>query len=288
MAKMEPFMFMAALISLGVSAIFYIWYAVRMWRLARLGVVAGGQSSPAAEALQLWEPGRFATMMAVLGLVFLTLSMAFRWVATGHGPFSNMYEYSLAWSWGIVAALLYFQHRYRFKVMGAIVVPVAVAFLLYAYTLPSRALPLVPALQQSLLLTVHVAVAMIAYGTFAVSFGTAILYLIQRRGRVAWLPSPALLDELGYRAVIIGFPFMTLTIVLGALWADIAWGRYWSWDPKETASLVTWLIYGGYLHARVVAGWRGTRSSILLILGFAAVLFTYFGNYFLGGLHSYA
>ena len=287
MAKMEPFMFMAALISLGVSTVFYLWYAGRMRRLARGGVVAGGQAAP-GEALLAWEPGRFATMMATLGLVFLTLSMAFRWVATGHGPFSNMYEYSQAWSWGIMITLLYFQRRYSFKVLGALVVPVAVFFLIYAYTLPSQALPLVPALQQSLLLTIHVAVAMIAYGTFAIAFGTAILYLVQRRGRVGWLPSSAMLDELGYRAIIIGFPLMTLTIVLGALWADIAWGRYWGWDPKETASLVTWLIYGGYLHARLVAGWRGTRSSVLLILGFVAVLFTYFGNYFLGGLHSYA
>jgi cytochrome c-type biogenesis protein CcsB len=287
MAKMEPFMFMAALISLGVSAVFYLWYTVRMRRLSRLGVVAGGQAAP-GESLLVWEPGRFATMMAILGLVFLTLSMAFRWVATGHGPFSNMYEYSLAWSWGIVGALLYFQRRYRFKVLGVLVTPVAVAFLIYAYTLPSRALPLVPALQQSLLLTIHVAVAMIAYGTFAIAFGTAVLFLAQKGSRLGWLPSPHLLDDLGYRAVIVGFPFMTLTIVLGALWADIAWGRYWGWDPKETASLVTWLIYGGYLHARLVAGWRGTRSSILLLLGFAAVVFTYFGNYFLGGLHSYA
>ena len=286
MARMEPFMFMAALISLGVSAVFYLWYAGRMRRLARRGVVAGGQAAP-GEALLVWEPGRFATMMAILGLVFLTLSMTFRWVATGHGPFSNMYEYSQAWSWGIMVALLYFQRRYSFKVLGALVAPVAVAFLIYAYTLPSRALPLVPALQQSLLLTVHVAVAMMAYGTFAIAFGAAILYLVQRGGRVGWLPSSGMLDELGYRAIIIGFPLMTLTIVLGALWADIAWGRYWGWDPKETASLVAWLIYGGYLHARLVAGWRGTRSSILLLLGFAAVLFTYFGNYFLGGLHAY-
>jgi cytochrome c-type biogenesis protein CcsB len=287
MAKMEPFMFMAALISMGVSAIFYLWYTVRLRSLARQGAVSGGQATP-GEALLAWEPGRFATMMAILGLVFLTLAMTFRWVTTGHGPFTNMYEYSQAWSWGIVAALLYFQRRYRFKVLGLLVAPVAVAFLIYAYTLPSRALPLVPALQQSLLLTVHVAVAMIAYGTFAIAFGTATLYLIQRRGGVGWLPSSSMLDEVGYRAIIIGFPLMTLTIVLGALWADIAWGRYWGWDPKETASLVAWLIYGGYLHARLVAGWRGTRSSILLLLGFAAVLFTYFGNYFLGGLHSYA
>jgi cytochrome c-type biogenesis protein CcsB len=284
---MEPFMFMAALFSFGVSAIFYFWYVVKMRRLSRSGVVTGGEDAP-GDSLLLLEPGRFATMMVVLGLVFLTLSMTFRTVVTGHGPFTNMYEYSQAWSWGIVAALLYFQRSYRLKALGVLVTPVAVGFLLYAYSLPSRALPLVPALQQSLLLTIHVAVAMIAYGTFATGFASAILYLFQRRGRVGWLPSASLLDDLGYRAVAVGFPFMTLTIVLGALWADIAWGRYWGWDPKETASLVTWLLYGGYLHARLVAGWRGARSNILLIVGFAGVLFTYFGNYFLGGLHAYA
>lgn len=284
MAKMEPFMFMAALISVGLAALLYLGYLFQARK--SLGVVAGGSHTAVAEE-RLWEPGRLATIMTVLGLVFLTLSMTFRWVATGHGPFSNMYEYSQAWSWGMVAALLFFQARYRFRGLGVVVMPVAAAFLLYAYTLPSRALPLVPALQQSLLLTVHVAVAMIAYGTFAISFGSALFYLAQRRQRVAWLPSPALLDDLGYRAVIVGFPFMTLTILLGALWADIAWGRYWGWDPKETASLVTWLIYGGYLHARLVAGWRGTRTSFLLLVGFLAVVFTFFGNYFLGGLHSY-
>ena len=286
MAKMEPFMFMAALISFGVSVVFYFWYVVKMRRLGRLGIVARGEDAP-GEFLILWEPGRFATMMAVLGMVFLTLSMTFRTVVTGHGPFTNMYEYSQAWSWGIVASLLYFQRSYRLKALGVLVTPVAVGFLLYAYNLPSRALPLVPALQQSLLLTIHVAVAMIAYGTFATGFAAAILYPFQRRGRVGWLPSPDLLDDLGYRAVAVGFLFMTLTIVLGALWADIAWGRYWGWDPKETASLATWILYSGYLHARLVTGWRGVRSNILLIVGFAGVLFTYFGNYFLGGLHSY-
>jgi cytochrome c-type biogenesis protein CcsB len=284
---MEPFMFMAALISFGVSAIFYLWYVVRMRRLSRSGATARGEDAP-GDSLLLLEPGRFATMMVVLGLVFLTLSMTFRTVVTGHGPFTNMYEYSQAWSWGIVVALLYFQRSYRLKAIGVLVMPVAAGFLLYAYSLPSRSLPLIPALQQNLLLTIHVAVAMVAYGTFAIGFASATLYLFQRRGRIGWLPSASLLDDLGYRSVAVGFPFMTLTIVLGALWADIAWGRYWGWDPKETASLVTWLLYGGYLHARLVAGWRGTRSNILLIVGFAGVLFTYFGNYFLGGLHSYA
>ena len=166
--------------------------------------------------------------------------------------------------------------------------PVALGLMLYATTIPATSEPLVPALQNNLLLTVHVAVAIVAYGTFSVAFAAALLYLIQppegRRG----LPRPEVLDEISYKAIIIGFPFLTLTIVLGAVWADVAWGSYWSWDPKETASLVTWLIYGSYLHARVVRGWRGSGAAWLLVLGFGATLFTYFGNLFFGGLHSYA
>ena len=93
---------------------------------------------------------------------------------------------------------------------------------------------------------------------------------------------------MGYRAVIIGFPLLTMTVVLGAVWAQIAWGSYWSWDPKETASLLTWLVYGAYLHARVARGWVGPRAAWLLIAAFACVLLTFFGNLFFGGLHSYA
>jgi len=171
--------------------------------------------------------------------------------------------------------------------MGVIVLPIALAMLLYATTNPSTAAPLVPALQNNLLLTVHVAVAVVAYGAFAVGFGAAVLYVVQANGEKWFLPSRDLLDDLSYRATLIGFPFLTLTIVLGALWADIAWGRYWSWDPKESASLVTWIVCGAYLHARAARGWRGQRAALLLMLVFGATLFTYFGNYFLGGLHSY-
>lgn len=286
MARMESFMFMASMITFGLSSLFYVWEVVALRRRAGTVVIAGGSGE--AAVYRFWEPGRFATMMAINGLVFLALSVLGRSIGTGYGPFSNMYEFSLVTAWGIAAVALYAQWRYRTPVVSAIAIPIALAFLIYAYTLPSRPSPLVPALQQSLLLTFHVAVAMIAYGAFAVGFGAALLYLVQRNGGVSWLPSAAVLDDIGYRTVIIGFPFMTLVIVLGALWADIAWGRYWGWDPKETASLVTWLIYGGYLHARALRGWRGTKSAALLILGFAATLFTYFGNYFLGGLHSYA
>ena len=107
---------------------------------------------------------------------------------------------------------------------------------------------------------------------------------------IKWSGWPKLdtLDDLGYKAVIITFPMLTIMIILGSVWANVAWGRYWSWDPKETAALVTWLIYGAYLHARVVGGWRGKRAAWLLVLGFAAIIFTYFGNLFFGGMHSYA
>ena len=97
-----------------------------------------------------------------------------------------------------------------------------------------------------------------------------------------------MLDDLGYKATVVTFPMLTLMLILGAIWGNVAWGRYWGWDPKETAALVTWLIYGAYLHARVTRGWRGSRSAWLLILGFCAVIFTYLGNLFFGGLHSYA
>jgi cytochrome c-type biogenesis protein CcsB len=198
-----------------------------------------------------------------------------------------MYEFSIAFATGVIGVYLFFERKYHQQVLGLIVLPIALLMLLYAWTIPATADPLVPALQNNLLLSVHVAVAIVAYGTFAVSFAAAVLYLLQAYG-VPRLPKAELLDEIGYRAVVIGFPFMTLVIVLGAVWANVAWGRYWGWDPKETASLVTWLIYGAYLHARVVRGWRGNRAAWLLVIGFAATLFTYFGNLFFGGLHSYS
>jgi cytochrome c-type biogenesis protein CcsB len=154
--------------------------------------------------------------------------------------------------------------------------------------LPARIDPLIAALQNNTLLTIHVAMAIISYGAFACAFAAGVLYLANRGDRVGWLPSREILDEIGYKAVIIGFPAQSLLLVLGAIWAHTAWGRYWGWDPKETAALFTWLIYGVYLHARAQRGWHGTRTAWMLLAGFGAVLFTFYGNYFLGGLHTYS
>ncbi len=288
MIELSHYAFLAALVAVTGSLALYLATAaglgtVRVVRFAGGPVAAASVPTGSRDAL-----GRYATILAVNAAVFLSLSLVFRAVASGHGPFSNMYEFSLAFAWGALVIYLYFEFRYHFRTLALLVLPVSLGLLLYATTVPDDVQPLVPALQNNLLLTVHVVVAIIAYGAFTVAFAAGVLYLVQRNNTVRWLPKNTVLDEIGYRAVVAGFPMLALVLILGAIWAEIAWGSYWTWDPKETAALFTWLIYGGYLHARVMRGWRGDRSALFLIAGFAATLFTYFGNLFFGGLHSYA
>ena len=225
--------------------------------------------------------------MTTFGLVLLTLSIIVRAAVTGHGPFSNMYEFSLAFAWGITTLGLLLWWRSRFTIIIGLTGILTLGILIFAASLSSRIIPLIPALQQSVLLSFHVAAAFIAYGAFAIGFGLAVIYLIKTRSRPPGSPEVETIDRISYESVIIGFPFLTLTIILGAVWAEIAWGRYWGWDPKETASLVTWLLYTIYLHARIIRGWQGKKAAVLLIIGFCAVLFTFFGNYIFQGLHSY-
>lgn len=287
MFELSQYTFVAAFAALALALLLYAVNVIGVRGASRLSLADGGSLSSVSLGSALDSVGRYATILTVNALIFLTASLAFRAIAAGHGPFSNMYEFSLAFAWGALALYLYFEVQYGLRTLSLLVLPVSVGLMTYATTVPSDIRPLVPALQQDLLLTVHVAVAIMAYGAFAIAFGAAVLFLFQRRDTIRWLPQSSVLDEIGHKAVMMGFPAMALTIILGAVWADIAWGRYWSWDPKETASLVTWLIYGGYLHARVIRGWRGTGSAGLLILGFGATLFTYYGNLFFGGLHSY-
>jgi cytochrome c-type biogenesis protein CcsB len=293
MEKMAVYALEAGIAMTFLALVAYILYAVSGVRAARLAAAGvpmssgrvGFVSGPRTASI-----GQYATILGWLGFLLLGASLVFRTIATGHGPFSNMYEFSVAFAWGILGAYYWFERKYRQRVLGLVALPVALALLLYAVTIPAGAAiePLVPALQNNLLLSVHVATAIVAYGSFTIAFAAALLFLAQPESGRWGLPKPAVLDEIGYRAIVVGFPFLTLTIVLGALWADVAWGRYWGWDPKETASLVTWFIYGAYLHARVMRGWRGRKAAILLLVGFGATLLTYFGNLFFGGLHSYS
>ncbi|MEA2027281.1 MAG: c-type cytochrome biogenesis protein CcsB [Chloroflexota bacterium] len=216
-------------------------------------------------------------------------SLLARAVIVERGPWGNMYEFSIAFAVGILGGYLFLQRRYPIGSIAFLPLGVALFLVGYAATLPAAIEPLVPALDNPPLLTVHVAMAMIAYGVLAISFAAAVGYLLQgEEDRFSWLPGHKVLDEVAYRSVIIGFPIFATMLILGSYWASVAWGRYWGWDPKETSALVTWLIYALYLHARSRKDWAGRPAALILVIGFGAVLFTYFGNLFFSGLHSYS
>jgi len=231
---------------------------------------------------------------AAIGLTFLAwislgASMLLRAIVVGRGPWGNMYEFSVAFAFSMLGGYLYLQRRYPIRSIGFIPVGVALAILLYASSLPGEIQPLVPALQNAPLLTIHVGMAVISYGIFATSFAAGVGYLAQgQNDRFSWLPSHKVLDEVAYRAVIIGFPIFATMIILGSWWASIAWSRYWGWDPKETAALVTWLTYAIYLHARNQRSWAGRPAALLLVVGFGMVLVTYSGSLWFSGLHAYS
>ena len=247
--------------------------------------------------------GRFATYLTIIALVANTVAIILRMIVSGHAPLSNGYEFILTFVWGIMAVYLFAEIRYKLRSLGAFVMPIP--FLLLMFIIMSmgpeeRIAQAIPPALKSQWLTFHVITAMFAYGAFAVSFGLGIMYLLKlskedngektnSQGIVSRFPALDVLDELSYKVVGFAFPLLTLCIITGAIWADYAWGTYWSWDPKETWSLITWIIYAGYLHARLMYGWKGKRAAWMAVFGFAAVLFTFFGvNYLLPGLHSYA
>jgi cytochrome c-type biogenesis protein CcsB len=246
--------------------------------------------------------GTLSTSLLIIGFIIHSVGLVLRWLEThqtgyGYVPLSNMYESLIFFSWTIVLIYLILEFKYRQKIIGVFVTPFA--FLTIALTsivpgINAEITPLMPALQSNWL-TIHVTTCFFGYASFAVSFGVSILYLIQhkkggqREEGSKWLPSASILDEINYKAIVIGFPMLSLGIITGAAWANYAWGSYWSWDPKETWSLITWFVYAAFLHARLTRDWRGSKAAILSIVGFIFVLFTYFGvNYIISGLHSYA
>jgi cytochrome c-type biogenesis protein CcsB len=246
--------------------------------------------------------GILSTAALTIGLLIHSGGLVFRWMEThqtgyGYIPLSNMYESLIFFSWTIILIYLILEWKYQQKIIGVFVTPFAFLAIALTSIVPGievKITPLVPALQSNWL-TIHVTTCFFGYAAFAVSFGISILYLIrdrkenQKETSSRWLPSSEILDEVNYKAIIIGFPMLTLGIITGAAWANYAWGSYWSWDPKETWSLITWFIYAAFLHARYARDWRGRKAAVLSILGFIFVLFTYFGvNYVLSGLHSYA
>jgi cytochrome c-type biogenesis protein CcsB len=230
-----------------------------------------------------------ARWLTITAFAILAASMVVRAIIVGRGPWGNLFEFSTAFATSILLGYLLFSRRYEIRSIAFIPVGVSLALALYASSLPSDIKPLVPALQNAPLLTIHVGMAMLSYGIFATSFAAGVGYLIQgKEDRFAWLPSHKVLDTVAYRAVIVGFPIFATMIILGSWWASIAWSRYWGWDPKETAALVTWLTYAIYLHARNQRSWAGRPAALLLVVGFLMVLVTYSGSLWFNGLHAYS
>jgi cytochrome c-type biogenesis protein CcsB len=295
LVKLSFYSFTATTIALIAAAVCYIIYAVGFIRLRRSAVAVAGGPAGTATITEIsyssgpMSLGRFGTMLAWFAVVFQAMSVLFRFLASKSAP-SNMYEFSLIFVLIITALYLIFERTYGARQVGAIVLPIAVGMVAYIWSLPAEMReinPLIPALQNQTLMSVHVGSAIFAYAAFSVAFAAAVLYLIAANRNVAWLPSADLLDDLGFRAVTVGFPLMTATLILGSVWAHEAWGAYWQWDPKETSALFLWLVYAVYLHTRSLHGWHGNRSAYILLFGFAATIFTYFGNYVFGGLHAY-
>ena len=246
--------------------------------------------------------GKVASISLLGGVVVETAAIGMRWyesyqMGIGRAPLTNLYESLAFFAWTIAVIYLVLEIKFKIKTVGAFVAPFPFLIMAYAALNPNDIQPLVPALKSNWLIS-HVVSCFVGYAAFAVSFCVSVLYFIKvgaesrspKSGGSFWgfLPSSSALDEIGYKTIAIGFPLLTIGIVTGAFWANVAWGTYWSWDPKETWSLIVWLIYAAYLHARITRGWRGKRAAILSIVGFAATLFCYLGvNLILSGLHSY-
>jgi cytochrome c-type biogenesis protein CcsB len=247
--------------------------------------------------------GRWGTVTALIGLFAHTAALILRWITSyqigiGHAPLSNLYESLIFFAWSIVALYLVIEWRTKNRSLGTFVVPVAFLSMAFASLSPnisSRIQPLIPALQSNWL-TTHVITCFLGYAAFTVAFALGMMVLLKgmehenhaRSQRfIRLIPEPGILDELIYQSAVLGFVFLTIGIMTGSIWAHYAWGSYWSWDPKETWSLITWLVYAIMLHTRYIRGWRGKRMAVMAIVGFICVLITYLGVNYLPGLHSY-
>lgn len=249
------------------------------------------------------QVGLAGTVLAWSGFSIQTVALALRWkesydMGVGHAPMSNLYESVVFFAWSIVLIFGIIDAKYKYRVIGAFVMPFALLGMTWGQLyLPTDISPLMPALQSNWL-TYHVITCFLGYAAFAVACGVSIMYLIKARSEesgkeaagslLSVFPPTKVLDELNYKAIMVGFPLLTLGIITGAAWANYAWGTYWSWDPKETWSLIVWFVYAAFLHARFTKGWVGKRAAWLSIAGFAATIFCYLGvNLLLSGLHSY-
>lgn len=223
---------------------------------------------------------KIAPLSLSLGFIFNTLYMIARWKAAARPPLANLFESVVFFGWCLALTYLVIERLTGSQRLGILSSGLATLSILYASKLDPSIEPLMPALQSSWL-TVHVITCFIGYSAFALSFLASALYLFRKA-------KDSSLEDISSKLISFGFIFLTIGILTGAIWANEAWGTYWSWDPKETWSLITWMIYGIYLHGKFVRGWKAKTLAWISAIGFGAVIFTYFGvSFLLSGLHSY-
>jgi cytochrome c-type biogenesis protein CcsB len=280
--------------------------AVQAQPVAASRAYVGKSGVAVAERVSTRDPeGRYSTSkyervafaLTILGWIIHVASILLRGIAAGHVPWSNMFEFACLGTALMIAVFLAVQLWRDVRFLGAFVTGLVVLLLgLAAVNFYVPITPLPPALQ-SVWLVIHVFVATLATGFFAVGGGLSIVQLLQARreagrAKLAVLrsfPSSETLETIANRLIIVGFAFWTFTLMAGAIWAERAWGRYWGWDTKEVWTFIIWVVFAGYIHARATRGWRGNRSAWLAIIGFGAVLFNFtVVNLFFSGLHAYS
>ena len=255
---------------------------------------------------------QLSRILVLVSNLLFGFALAFRWIQEGYFPLSNLYESLIFLSWSFSFLHLIFEFQTKSRLIGAISTPLLVFLSGFStFTLPvemQKALPLVPSLQSNWLM-MHVSMMMVSYSVLLLGSLLCILYLTfsyffsknisfvssftQNQGVVSSEKTSTVfllqtIDTWSYRIIGLGFPFLTIGILSGAVWANEAWGSYWSWDPKETWALITWLVFAIYLHSRLLKGWQGQKAAALGTCGFFVIWICYLGVNFLGkGLHSY-
>ena len=236
---------------------------------------------------------RMAYHAMLAGFAVHTVLIGYEFFRIGYLPAQNLHQTLLIAGWSLAGVYLLLKYRYRLNILGVFAAPLTTAIVIFAFWVPSVAVAPTP-LFKSLWLVVHIIIIFLAEAAMALACGTGILYLIQEnaiknktnRFFLKRLPSLEFLDRTGYRFIVTGFTLLTIGLITGFVYAQLVWGKFWSWDNKEVWSVISWLIYAALLHGRLVSGWRGRRAAIMAIIGFAALLFTFFGvNFLLEGHH---
>nr|ARO91027.1 cytochrome c biogenesis protein [Corynoplastis japonica] len=269
-----------------------------------------------------------AKLCAFISLISITYILSCRWIINHYFPLSNLYESLLFLSWGLIFIQVILEQKLKNSLIGSAIMPLVMFTLAFAsLSLPTemqKAAPLVPALKSNWLM-MHVSIMILSYATLMIGSLLSILFLVITKGREVSLKGSSTgynsfitkpnynlsmykenmkpsdksiqieqlsllesIDNLSYRVISLGFPLLTIGIISGAVWANEAWGSYWSWDPKETWALITWIIFAAYLHTRLTKAWQGRKPAILASIGFVIVWVCYLGVNFIGkGLHNY-